>query len=105
MKYSAEIIKIILAILFIICLYDMPYGFYQIVRFIGMFGFAIISYKAFVKNVNFYFVLWGASAVLINPFFKIALGRELWNIIDITWAIILIISLITKNKPFKEINI
>ena len=98
MKYSTEITKIILAISFAICLYDMPYGYYQIVRFIGMFGFAILSYRAFVRTDNFYFVLWGASAILINPLFKIALGRDLWNIIDIIWTITLIITLKTENK-------
>ncbi len=98
MKYSTEIIKIVLAILLVVCLYDMPYGYYQIVRFIGMIGFTILSYKAFVRSVNFYFVFWGASAILINPLFKIALGRELWNVIDIIWAIALIITLKPKTK-------
>ena len=39
-------IKIILAILFFLCLADMPYGFYQFVRFAGLIGFAILAYQA-----------------------------------------------------------
>jgi len=31
-----NIIKIILALLFFLCLADMPYGFYQIVRFVEL---------------------------------------------------------------------
>lgn len=103
MKYFTKIIKVILAISFLLCLLNMPYGYYQLVRFIGMIGFGILSYNAFNKNDNFYFVLWGASAILINPLIKIVLGRDLWNIVDIIWAVILIITLFTENKKRKEI--
>ena len=41
--YMENAIKIILAILFFICLADMPYGYYQIVRFAGMLGFVFLS--------------------------------------------------------------
>ena len=40
------VIKIALAILFFVCLLDMPYGFYQMVRFVGLIGFAILAFKA-----------------------------------------------------------
>ncbi len=39
-------IKIVLAILFFICLADMPYGYYQFVRFTGLIGFAVLAYQA-----------------------------------------------------------
>ncbi len=39
-------IKIVLAILFFLCLADMPYGFYQFVRFAGLIGFAVLAYQA-----------------------------------------------------------
>jgi hypothetical protein len=93
-----KIIKISLACLFILCLFDMPYGFYQLVRFLGMIGFAILAYKAKEHKDSFYIVVWLASAILINPFLKIFLGREIWNIIDIIWAIVLLISLKSEKS-------
>jgi hypothetical protein len=51
-------IKIILAILFFLCLADMPYGFYQFVRFAGLIGFAILAYQAHEQGkstVNYHF--------------------------------------------------
>lgn len=33
------------------------------------------------------------SALFINPIFKIALGRTLWNIIDVIWVIFIIVTL------------
>ncbi|WP_456441872.1 DUF6804 family protein [Psychroserpens sp.] len=92
MNFS-KLIKVILTILFLLCLLDWSYGYYQFVRFIGLIGFSALSYQQYKKN-NIWFIVWLASAVLINPFFKIALGRTIWNIIDIVWALLLIISLL-----------
>jgi hypothetical protein len=37
-------------------------------------------------------------AILFQPFFKIAFGRELWNVVDVIVAIGLIISMFIKPK-------
>lgn len=85
------VIKVILAILLLVCLLDMPYGYFQLVRFLGMVGFGILAYNEYQKNQT-WFLIWLASAILINPIFKIALGRTIWNLVDIGWALALIIS-------------
>jgi hypothetical protein len=90
-------IKIVLIILFIGCLFDWSYGYYQLVRFVGMVGFGILSYYKYQQNKT-WFLIWLSSAILINPIFKIALGRELWNVIDIIWAILLIISIFSDKQ-------
>lgn len=96
MKLTETIIKIVLSILFLVCLLDMPYGYFQLVRFLGMVGFAILAYNTYQKNQT-WFVIWMASAILINPIFKISLGREIWNIVDVIWAILLIASIFIKQ--------
>lgn len=63
----------------------------------GMFGFVALAYNENPKNQIWIFI-WIISALLINPFFKIALGREIWNIVDIVWAVIIIISLVNQGK-------
>ena len=93
-----SIIKIVLAVLFLVCLLDMPYGYYQLVRFLGMIGFGLFAYKSFNRQDNTYFIIWLASAILINPIFKIALGREIWNIVDVIWAIWLLVSIKIEKK-------
>lgn len=90
-------VKIVLISLFVGCLFDWEYGYYQLVRFVGMVGFGILAYNDYEKNKT-WFIIWLSSAILINPIFKIALGRELWNVIDIIWAIILIISILNIKK-------
>jgi hypothetical protein len=84
--------KVVLAVLFVLCLADMPYGYYQLVRFLGMLGFAFLAFDEHENNNQGMFIFWLLSALLINPFIKVALGRTLWNIVDVIWAILLIIS-------------
>lgn len=62
-----------------------------------MVGFSVLSYQQYKKN-DVWFVVWLASAILINPVFKIGLGRTLWSIIDVAWAVLLIYSLLQEKK-------
>lgn len=97
-------LKIFLAIFLIGCLFEMNYGYYQFVRFFGMISFGILAFLTFENN-KIWFIIWLSSAILINPIFKIAIGREIWNIVDIIWSILLIVSIFikTENKE-KELS-
>ena len=87
------IIKLILAVLLFLCLLDMPYGYYQLVRFLALIGFGILAFKAYEQNKNTEIIICVGLALLFQPFFKIALGREIWNIVDVIIGIGLIASL------------
>ena len=91
-------IKIILAILFFLCLVDMPYVFYQFVRLAGLAGFAILAYQANEHGRQTEMIIYGGLALLFQPFFKIALGREIWNIVDLVLGIGLLLSIFMKPK-------
>jgi hypothetical protein len=93
-----NLIKIILAILLVLCLADMPYGFYQFVRFIALIGFAALAYFAFEQGKKTEMVIFIVLAALFQPLLKIALGRTLWNIVDVGVAVGLIVSLFIKTK-------
>mgnify|MGYP000970660171 FL=1 len=93
-----NVIKIVLAILLFICLADMPYGYYQFVRFAGLVGFTILAYKAHEQGSQTEMIIYGGLALLFQPFFKIALGREIWNIVDVIVGIGLLISIFMKPK-------
>jgi hypothetical protein len=93
-----NVIKIVLAILFFLCLADMPYGFYQFVRFAGLIGFALLAYQAKQQGRQTEMIIYGVLALLFQPFFKIALGRQMWNIVDVVVGIGLLISIFMKHK-------
>lgn len=93
-----KLIKGVLAILLFLCLLDMPYGFYQLVRFIALIAFGYFAYQANQENKSQLVFLYVALALLFQPFFKIALGRAVWNVVDVLVAIGLIVSLVLKPK-------
>ena len=91
-------IKVVLAILFFLCLPEMPYGFYQFVRFAGLIGFAILAYQANQQGRQTEMIIYGGLALLFQPFYKVALGRQMWNIVDVAVGLGLIISIFLKPK-------
>ena len=97
MQQSENIIKIVLSILFLLCLVNMPYGFYQIVRFLGFVGFGILAYQSNQKEKQTEMVIYIALAILFQPFFKIYLGRTIWNIVDVIVAFGLLLSIFIKK--------
>lgn len=91
-------LKIIIALLLLLCLFDMPYGFYQLGRWASMVSFILFAIEYWhmeKKNIS---VAMMALAVLFQPFFKIALGRSLWNIVDVAAAAFLIILIYRCGK-------
>ena len=91
-------IKIILSLIFMLCLLQMPYGYYQAVRLLGMVGFALLAYFAKKQNKTSGVIIYIALALLFQPFIKIALGRPIWNVVDVVVSIGLILSLFTNKK-------
>ena len=82
----------------------MPYGYFQLVRIVGMTGFIVLAYLDKDKEDKTIMIIWVCSAVLINPIFKIALGRSIWNIVDVIWSIVLLTTLIIDYNANRKKN-
>lgn len=91
-------IKIILSILFLLCLLNMPYSYYQAVRFAGLLGFALLAYLSNNEEKQIAMIIYASLALLFQPFVKVALGRIGWNVVDVIVSVGLIISLFVKQK-------
>lgn len=87
-----------MAVLFLLCLLDMPYGYYMMVRTVGMIGFVLLAYNALQDDDIKHVILYAGLAILFQPLHKIALGRTLWNIVDVVVAVYLIYTLTTEKK-------
>lgn len=98
-----KLIKIGLSILLILCLTNMPYGYFQFVRIVSLIGFAILAYQANQQNKKIEVIIYTSLALLFQPFIKISLGRILWNIVDVIVAIGLLLSILRAvNKKQDE---
>ena len=89
--------KIVFALFCLLCLFEMPYGYYQLFRVVAMGSFFYLAYTEQTRQG--WPIVWVVSGVLAQPFIKVALGRDIWNFVDVIWAILLIASLfIPSNK-------
>lgn len=90
--------KLLLALLLLLCLADMPYGYYQFVRFVACISFGYFAFGEQKKQTK-WSLFYIALAILFQPFIKISLGRVLWNVVDVVVAIVLIGSIfVSRNQ-------
>ena len=83
-------IYLILAAMMLLCLAPMPYGYFMLVRFVAMVAFGVLAYQYYKNRKTVAACTFGVLALLFQPFYKIVLGRALWNIVDVVVAILLI---------------
>ena len=80
----------------------MPYGYYELVRMIALVGFAILGYQLYLEKRITEAIIYFGLALLFQPFIKIALGRQIWNIVDVMVALGLLISIFRSPKENKS---
>lgn len=92
----------VLAVLLLLCLAPMPYGYYLLVRFVAMMAFAVMAYIYNAMKNNSLAILFVALTLLFQPYIKIALGRTLWNIVDVIVAVGLIAIWMKERKTEEQ---
>jgi uncharacterized membrane protein len=68
------------------------YGYFTILRFVVCIVAAYCGIRAYSEHKEEWTWILGGIAVLFNPVIPIHLNRELWSVIDIIVAIVLIVS-------------
>ena len=70
LKNMKPILKLIVAIILLLCLADMPYGFYTLVRVVSAFAFAYLSHDYFKSKKDGLGFVFATLALLFQPFLK-----------------------------------
>jgi hypothetical protein len=95
---TENIIKLSLIILMLICVFRLPYGYYQLIRYIALVGFAILAYYEYEKKNLPMAIVYIMLVILFQPFVKVPLDRQMWNIVDVVVAIGLVISVFVQKQ-------
>jgi hypothetical protein len=82
----------------------MPYGYYEFVRFAAMLVFAYLGYLSLKESKEGYTFIYIGLALLFQPFFKVALGRFIWNIVDVVVSVFLIYTIVQDKNNLKAPN-
>ena len=91
-------IYILLATMLLLCLAPMPYGYFMLVRFVMMVACGWMAYQYYQRNKTVATWVFGILAMLFQPMYKIALGRTVWNIVDVIVAIFFIVLFFFERK-------
>jgi hypothetical protein len=67
-----------------------------------MVDFTILAYQSNQQNRMIEMIVYGSLALLFQPFFKVALGRELWNIVDVIVGVGLLVTIFFDSKLKKS---
>lgn len=89
----------------LLCLFDMPYWYYQLFRIFGTIGFVYLAYLDYKSNFKITPQLFIACAIVINPILKISFDRDTWDIVDLILSIILIATIFFEKQIIKYLSI
>ena len=98
-------VYLILAVLMLLCLAPMPYGYYMLVRFVAMVAFGIMAYRYYMNNKAIAATMFGVLALLFQPIYKIALERVTWNVIDVLVAVLVIALYVLEKRIEKKTTV
>ena len=87
-----------LALALLICLLPLPYGSYTLVRFAAMIVFGCMAFNFYREGKLPLCVVAASLVLLFQPIFKVALGRAMWNAVDVLVAVALIVLWYTHRK-------
>ena len=92
----------IVAVMLLIAVAELPYGYYQVLRWATC-GIAVfIAFQAYKVGKTWIIWLFGLIAVLFNPIFPIHLTKEIWRPIDLASAAIFGLSIFFLSTPAKK---
>jgi hypothetical protein len=90
---------LVIALLLVIAVFSLPYGYYQFLRWATCATAVYIAVMAYFWNQKWATWVFGAIAILFNPIFPIYLTKEIWRIIDIICGVVFISSIPVIIKP------
>ena len=95
-------LAIIVAIMLLIAIAPLPYGYYQFLRWVVCGVAVFIAYSAYTWGKIWAVWLFGIVAVLFNPIIPIHLTKEIWQPIDLVCALLFSLSLIFLKAPKED---
>jgi len=87
------IIKVLAAIMLLVALTSLPYGYYTVLRWVVTIIAAISAFDAYSKEKAPWAWAFGGIMILFNPFVPIHLNRGIWTPIEIVTAMIFLTSI------------
>lgn len=95
---TIDILCLVLAAMMLLAVIPFPYGYYVLVRFVAMVVFGYLAFSFFSDQKMEHAIIAGVLALLFQPFVKVALGREVWQVVDVLVGILLVLYVFIRKK-------
>lgn len=71
-----------------------PYGYYILLRWVccGVFAYSAVQASVLGSEKQGWVWVFGITALIYNPIFRVHLNRELWQILNVVTVVILVAS-------------
>ena len=91
--------SIFAAILLVAALWEWPYGYYGILRWVTCAVAIFVAYKAYLWRAHWGAWIFGLMAAIFNPLFPIHFSRAVWAVIDLAAATLLVAAIVVLRNP------
>lgn len=79
-------------------LFDHPYSYYQVLRWVVMIVGAYSAYLTYENQDTTWTWIFGWMAVLFNPIIPFTFVKDTWQIIDVATAVVIFVNIIKKKN-------
>lgn len=86
-------------LLLIIALFNMPYGYYQLLRLVVCLVSGLTTYKLYqsYQTISLAVILFGLITLIYNPFYPLHFSRYTWEIINLVTVGVFVFGLSNKR--------
>lgn len=91
-------LKLIMIGILVGALWDHPYSYYQVLRWVVAISGAYSAYVAYKHENNAWAWIFGVITILFNPIIPFFFSKDTWQLIDVVTAIVIFINIIKKKN-------
>lgn len=96
MGLNNKIVPLMLSLMLLWALADNPYVYYQILRLLTCGYSAYASLQHFSKDKSIWGWIFATIAIVFNPFIPLRFDKDIWSVLDLATASILLVNIITS---------
>jgi len=86
------------ALMMLLALADMPYGYYQVLRIVTFLAAGAIAFYAWQHGREGWAIAFAMLAIVFNPLIPVALERDNWAVVNVVAAVGLLAGLLASRK-------
>lgn len=100
-KQLSVIIRIVAGLMLLVAISDLPYSYYQLLRIVICAASIFLVWYFIKSKIDWLGWIFIIPAILFNPIFPIYLDKSAWQLFDLLFGSLFIVSLSALNKEKK----